>query len=236
MRSRRSESSTARTIQRRELPWRFGSSPIGLWNFVARTTSSRRPRERLADDLLGLAVRVDVGGVDEVDPGVQRRVDDPDRLVVVGVAPRAEHHRAEAELADRDAGAPERSQFHRRAPLVESRAAAPSGQQLRDDHHLRPTASRMRARSLARASADLLRDDDRGDAEAATPPASQRSPPSTKVRRPSPMTPGERLRATFLVEVVVGSAGLTGGVSEMSAGCQRVLVSFSRCSRPSSPR
>ena len=29
--------------------------------------------ERLADDLLGLAARVDVGGVDEVDPGVERR-------------------------------------------------------------------------------------------------------------------------------------------------------------------
>ena len=34
--------------------------------------------ERLADDLLGLAGGVDVGGVDEVDPGVQRGVDDAD--------------------------------------------------------------------------------------------------------------------------------------------------------------
>src|SRR3954467_13158674 len=40
--SRRSESSTARTIQRREPPRRFGSSPIGMKNFVASTTSSRR--------------------------------------------------------------------------------------------------------------------------------------------------------------------------------------------------
>ena len=30
-------------IQRRELPLRFGPSPIRPWNFVARTTSSRRP-------------------------------------------------------------------------------------------------------------------------------------------------------------------------------------------------
>ena len=37
--------------------------------------------ERLADDLLRLPARVDVGGVDEVDPGVERRVDDPDELV-----------------------------------------------------------------------------------------------------------------------------------------------------------
>ena len=33
-------------------------------------------------------------------PGVERAVDDPDRLVVVGVAPGAEHHRAEAQRAD----------------------------------------------------------------------------------------------------------------------------------------
>jgi len=56
--------------------------------------------ERLADDLLRLAARVDVRGVDEVDPRVERAVDDPDRLVVVGIAPLAEHHRAEAERAD----------------------------------------------------------------------------------------------------------------------------------------
>jgi hypothetical protein len=68
--------------------------------------------ERLADDLLGLALRVDVGGVDEGDPGVQRGVDDADRLVVVGVAPGAEHHRAEAQLANRNAGAPEQVVFH----------------------------------------------------------------------------------------------------------------------------
>ena len=56
--------------------------------------------QRLADDLLGLAARVHVGGVDEVDAGVERAMDDADALVVVGVAPGAEHHRAEAERAD----------------------------------------------------------------------------------------------------------------------------------------
>ena len=70
----------------------------GPWNFVARMTSSRRPPGATSDDLLGLAARVDIGGVDEVDPRVERGVDDPDRLVVVAVAPVAEHHRAEAEL------------------------------------------------------------------------------------------------------------------------------------------
>jgi hypothetical protein len=73
--------------------------------------------ERLADDLLGLALPVDVGRVDEVDPGVKRRVDDPDRLVVVRVARRAEHHRAETELADRHAGATQLTMLHRVAPV-----------------------------------------------------------------------------------------------------------------------
>jgi len=54
--------------------------------------------ERLPNDLLRLAGGVDVGGVDEIDPGVERAVDDADRVVVVGVPPGAEHHRAEAEL------------------------------------------------------------------------------------------------------------------------------------------
>ena len=40
-------------------------------------------------------------------------MDDPDGLVVVGVAPGAEHHRAEAELADRYTGASEWSKFHK---------------------------------------------------------------------------------------------------------------------------
>src|SRR5439155_2404042 len=68
--------------------------------------------ERLADDLFGLAGGVDVGGVDEVDAGVERGVDDADRLVVVGLAPGAEHHGAEAQLADRDAGASQRTVVH----------------------------------------------------------------------------------------------------------------------------
>ena len=92
-------------IQRRELPWRLGSSPIAPWNLVASDDVVAAALESFADDLLGLALGVDVGGVDEVDAGVERAVDDADGLVVVGVAPGAEHHRAEAHLADRDAGA-----------------------------------------------------------------------------------------------------------------------------------
>jgi len=73
-------------------------------------------RQCLADDLLGLALPVDVGGVDEVDPGVERRVDDADRFLVIRVPPRAEHHRAEAELADRHAGTTELAVLH--GPLL----------------------------------------------------------------------------------------------------------------------
>src|SRR5215207_3016321 len=49
---RRSESSIALMIQRREPPRRFGSSPIGMKNFVASTTSSRRPVRALSTKLM----------------------------------------------------------------------------------------------------------------------------------------------------------------------------------------
>jgi AraC-like DNA-binding protein len=49
-----------------------------------------------ADDLLGLTAGVDVGGVDDVDAGLERAVDDPDRVLVIRVAHLAEHHRAES--------------------------------------------------------------------------------------------------------------------------------------------
>jgi hypothetical protein len=44
---------------------------------------SSSARQGLADDDLRLALRVDVGGVDEIDPGVERSVDDPDALLVI---------------------------------------------------------------------------------------------------------------------------------------------------------
>jgi hypothetical protein len=66
----------------------------------------------LADELLRLALRVHVGGVDEVDPCVEGPLDDADAFVVVLGAPVAEHHGAKAQVADRDAGTPERTVFH----------------------------------------------------------------------------------------------------------------------------
>ena len=62
------------------------------------------PLERFPEDFLGLALGVRVRGVDEVDPRVQRLVDDADRVLVVGVAERPEHHRAERIGTDLDAG------------------------------------------------------------------------------------------------------------------------------------
>ena len=64
------------------------------------------------DDLLGHAAGVDVGGVDEVDAGVEGAVDDAGGVVAVVVAPGAEHHRAEAQGTDRYAGAAEGAVFH----------------------------------------------------------------------------------------------------------------------------
>jgi hypothetical protein len=56
--------------------------------------------------------RIDVGRVDEIDSLIERAMDDLDRLVVIGLTPLAEHHRAEAQLADRYAGSSQWSQVH----------------------------------------------------------------------------------------------------------------------------
>ena len=71
------------------------------------------PGQGLAHDLLGLAERVDVGGVDEIDPGVERGMDDPDGFVVIRGAPGPEHHGPQAQGADLYAGPAERAVLHR---------------------------------------------------------------------------------------------------------------------------
>ena len=73
--------------------------------------------ERLADDLLGFAARVHVGCVDEVDPRIERAVDDRDPLVVIGISPRAEHHRAETQRTDMDTCRTELAVVHLRSVL-----------------------------------------------------------------------------------------------------------------------
>jgi hypothetical protein len=51
-------------------------------------------------------------GVDEVDAAVQGGVDDPDALLVIGIAPGAEHHRAGAVRGHLDPGTAERPHPH----------------------------------------------------------------------------------------------------------------------------
>jgi len=70
--------------------------------------------ERLADDLLRLPVRVDVRGVDEIDPRVQRLVDDPDRRVVIGLPAPPNIIAPETQFADGNPGASKGSVVHDR--------------------------------------------------------------------------------------------------------------------------
>ncbi len=83
--------------------------------------------QRLAEDLLGHAVVVDVGGVEQRDAGVEGDVDHPMALGDVGVAPRPEHHRAERERADLDAAVPSRRSPSRFRPGPAHRRPAPPG-------------------------------------------------------------------------------------------------------------
>src|SRR5437773_9498957 len=57
-------------------------------------------------------MRIGVRGVDQVYPGIQRRVDDVDALFLVGIAIGAEHHGSESVCADADAGSSESAIFH----------------------------------------------------------------------------------------------------------------------------
>ena len=66
-----------------------------------------------ADDLIRLALGVHVGGINEVDAGIQGSVDDLDRDVVIGLAPGAEHHCAKAKWAYLHAGTSKVAVVHR---------------------------------------------------------------------------------------------------------------------------
>ena len=68
--------------------------------------------EGVAHDLLRLSARVDIRRIDEVHPSVKRAVDDPDALLTIGVSPRSEHHRPQAERTDLHPGAAERAELH----------------------------------------------------------------------------------------------------------------------------
>ena len=83
--------------------------------------------EGLAGDLLGQPARIDVGGVDEVDAGVERLADQAlgvGLLEVADLAPyalaAAEGHGAEAEFGDEKAGAAQGMVAHRKHSLCRS--------------------------------------------------------------------------------------------------------------------
>ena len=84
-------------------------APVGLGGQDHRVAASP---QGVADDLLGFALGVHVRGVDEVDPGVQGGVDDPRAVVMVGIAPRPEHHRPQAVGADLDSRSAECAHPH----------------------------------------------------------------------------------------------------------------------------
>src|SRR5262249_23812577 len=65
-----------------------------------------------ADDLLRFTHRIPVRGVDEGDPFVERTADDPDAVLVVGVAPAPERHGAETDARDLQAAVAERRVVH----------------------------------------------------------------------------------------------------------------------------
>src|SRR5439155_18452244 len=75
-------------------------------------------KEGPADDLLGLAGAVRVGGVDEIDPRLEGQVDHPGALVGVGITPRAEHHAPETVGAEAQSGPAQRAVFHGRQTIA----------------------------------------------------------------------------------------------------------------------
>ena len=93
----------------------FGSSPIGPMNFVASTTRSRRSAIALPTICSDSPAEYTSAVSMKLMPASKRAMDHAHAVVVVGVAPRAEHHRAEAVLADVDTAAAEHSRLHGRA-------------------------------------------------------------------------------------------------------------------------
>lgn len=67
---------------------------------------------RPTDQHLRLPLAVDVGGVEDIDAGIERGIDDRGCLVLGGVAERAEVHGAQREGADLDSGTTQCAVLH----------------------------------------------------------------------------------------------------------------------------
>ena len=114
--------SSQRILHRRDDPSPGGTLLVRI--ATHRTADLRRKDhvvtaalQRPTHNLLRVSVRV--SGVDQVDARVERFVDDPDRVLGVGVAdPGGEHERAERVGADLDPGSAEVSVLHEGSPDV----------------------------------------------------------------------------------------------------------------------
>ena len=92
-----------------ELPRRAAARVAALGGHEDAVAAGGRAPDRLGDEALvvadlGLVRRVGVGGVDEGDPGVERGVDGPDGLCLVGSPGDGERHAAQADREDVDLG------------------------------------------------------------------------------------------------------------------------------------
>jgi hypothetical protein len=99
-------------IQYREAPCSFGPSPARRTYLARQDDLVAMAGNGLSYELLRLAMGIGVGGVDQVDAGIQRRVHDVGAFLLVGIAVGAEHHGSEGVGADADAGSSERAVLH----------------------------------------------------------------------------------------------------------------------------
>ena len=80
--------------------------------------------QRLPDDLLRLPRRIHIRRIDEIDPAVQGGVNDPDAILMIGITPDAEHHRAQAIGAHPHPGPAQRPHPHPWPPFLSRRSVS----------------------------------------------------------------------------------------------------------------
>ena len=112
-------------IQRRDSPPSRGFAVIGLATLVARIQCRRSALIAAPTIFSAAPYAVGIGGVDEIDAGLEGRRDDPVGLDLAGAV--AEHHRAEADRRNLEAAVAQAAVFHlhRVAPCAGAVAAAP---------------------------------------------------------------------------------------------------------------
>ena len=184
---------TARMMCRADSPWSLGQSPIsavhlgGEDDLVAPAAALGDPP---ADDLLGDPFAglpsVHVGRVEEVDAQVERPVHDGVAVVFRGL--RAEVHRAEAQPADRQAGASEIRVLHAVHPSsVQAGRPAVRERSSVDDRGGGPAQVSTRSGSSADASSTATKRGQHDSRAAGAPPNSTSSQLGRRLRGFSPV-------------------------------------------------